>query len=82
MDWYLRVGPGDGLCAGIGRATVAVDALAGDSGQSAEQPADASASADGNAGNLASTGLTGCQCPGRFKRGLPCREDCPKRISS
>ena len=51
-------------------------------GQPADQSANAGASADGNASTLAGACADECQCPGRVKRGLPCRADCPKRVGS
>lgn len=79
LDWYHRVGPCGNSDLGINGLLCAYDQA---TGQPADQSANAGASADGNASTLAGACADECQCPGRVKRGLPCRADCPKRVGS
>lgn len=82
MDWDNRVGPGNPIPSTGGLRTL-LD-LPGDrecTGNCDACP-NASASANDDAGTDKSACPDDCQCEGRRKRGLPCREDCPKRVGS
>ncbi len=81
MDWYNRVGPGNPIPSiGSLRALLDLSSDRDDAGNCASCT-NASASANDDADTDKSARLDDCQCEGRRKRSLPCREDCPKRLN-
>lgn len=82
MDWYNRVGPGNPIPS-IGSLRTLLDLSSNrDDAGNREACSDAGASANANADTDKRACPDDCQCEGRRKRDLPCREDCPKRVGS